>query len=570
MWPDFSAGYNFSYGSTQFQLNCSFMDVIEVHTLPYNMSDGQNPISEDGHLHYEFQEYKPQKYCIHNITEDDIEFQICQNKRWEKACGAEPCIRKCCPPNAVFTLEDDGGFKCINSTSIWEPTIYENEDEDTIISEDMNTTFNPIRFISSHPKEGWCKEFGPYILDSMEFEGSKYLIRILSNGNVIVKNHQLQPWRVLSHGSFCIDGIKRDASNIVDSKNDAIVVDCSPPDVEDMVEEPVYFVFQAIACCFLILTVSVYLILSERQNIHSWTLLSYAISMLCLHLSVFAIYAHNEKVALSDSSDWVCTSLAIVSHFLYLSTFCWLTLINFDVYWTFNNLTLTTARSKRKQRFIFYLLFAFLVPSAVLLFGFALKKLFTGKLDATAIYLEYSVLHCYINDSSALFFKFVPVAILLGCNVALFVITVITLYKIGESTKFATNKSSQNDTEKSKFLLFVKLFFVMGLIWILELVSYFAFGRASSNPVAYVLDVINILQPVAIFVIFVCKADIFRGLQVKLPCLRCLFQLLGLQFLRSRIGSGLSSTSVTTQISTSSTRSTAGENPGNNVSFEMK
>lgn len=31
--------------------------------------------------------------------------------------------------------------------------------------------------------------------------------------------------------------------------------------------------------------------------------------MLCLHLSVFAIYAHNEKVALSDSSDWVCTSL---------------------------------------------------------------------------------------------------------------------------------------------------------------------------------------------------------------------------------------------------------------------
>lgn len=41
------------------------MDVIEVHTLPYNMSDGQNPISEDGHLHYEFQEYKPQKYCIH-------------------------------------------------------------------------------------------------------------------------------------------------------------------------------------------------------------------------------------------------------------------------------------------------------------------------------------------------------------------------------------------------------------------------------------------------------------------------------------------------------------------------
>src|SRR5581483_5413508 len=55
-----------------------------------------------------------------------------------------------------------------------------------------------------------------------------------------------------------------------------------------------------------------------------------------------------------------------------------------------------------------------------------------------------------------------------------------------------------------RFLLFIKLFFVMGLIWVLELVSYFVFGRGSTHPVAVVLDLINILQPVAIFIIFVC------------------------------------------------------------------
>ncbi len=60
-------------------------------------------------------------------------------------------------------------------------------------------------------------------------------IRILRNGNVIVKHHQLNEWRILEPGTFCIAGIMRNGSEIVDSENDMIVVDCSPPNEDDEV-----------------------------------------------------------------------------------------------------------------------------------------------------------------------------------------------------------------------------------------------------------------------------------------------------------------------------------------------
>jgi len=228
------------------------------------------------------------------------------------------------------------------------------------------------------------------------------------------------------------------------------------------------------------------------------------------------------------------------------------------------------------RRFLLYFIFAMFVPTAVISTGFILNIFLRSK--GSLGVLEYSQYLCYMDSSSGLFFRYLPVAILLGCNVILFIITVTTLYKIRESTKIATSTvkscNGHREAETSKFLLFVKLFFVMGLLWILELVSYFSFGRGSDNILAYVLDVVNILQPLAIFVIFVCKGDTLRAIQLKLPMFQRVFQYCGLKGLRDRFGSGLSSASVVTQVSTLSVRSSNSSNDGSwsirdNVSFEM-
>ena len=62
----------------------------------------------------------------------------------------------------------------------------------------------------------------------------------------------------------------------------------------------------------------------------------------------------------------------------------------------------------------------------------------------------------------------------------------------------------------NRFLLFLKLFFGMGFIWTFDIIS----GLIGDDVVAehhwYFTDCLNMLQGVYIFIIFVCKRNVFK------------------------------------------------------------
>lgn len=65
----------------------------------------------------------------------------------------------------------------------------------------------------------------------------------------------------------------------------------------------------------------------------------------------------------------------------------------------------------------------------------------------------------------------------------------------------------------ARFNLYLKLFIVMGINWVMELVSYAVGGP---KYIWYLTDIGNTLQGILIFVIFVCKRRILRLLNQKL------------------------------------------------------
>lgn len=58
----------------------------------------------------------------------------------------------------------------------------------------------------------------------------------------------------------------------------------------------------------------------------------------------------------------------------------------------------------------------------------------------------------------------------------------------------------------------------MGISWIWEVISFLVFGAATTNYIEIIGDFINILKPIAIFVVFVCKKDIIKSLGEKYSC----------------------------------------------------
>ena len=68
-----------------------------------------------------------------------------------------------------------------------------------------------------------------------------------------------------------------------------------------------------------------------------------------------------------------------------------------------------------------------------------------------------------------------------------------------------------------RFRVVVSLFFLKGLSWIMEIIS-FAIGGSAFIWMAS--DVWNILSGIFIFVILVCKPNVWKMLKAKFPCLK--------------------------------------------------
>lgn len=72
--------------------------------------------------------------------------------------------------------------------------------------------------------------------------------------------------------------------------------------------------------------------------------------------------------------------------------------------------------------------------------------------------------------------------------------------------------------------LFLKLFLVMGITWIFQVILSIVENDESKETLLSVLyaifDMVNLFQAIAIFVIFVCKRETLRALEIKYPCLK--------------------------------------------------
>lgn len=64
--------------------------------------------------------------------------------------------------------------------------------------------------------------------------------------------------------------------------------------------------------------------------------------------------------------------------------------------------------------------------------------------------------------------------------------------------------------------LFLKLFIIMGVTWIFEVISWLVSGY-NWNWYWVIFDMINILQAIVIFIIFVCKKETISSLEQKYP-----------------------------------------------------
>merc|ERR1719245_463414 len=120
---------------------------------------------------------------------------------------------------------------------------------------------------------------------------------------------------------------------------------------------------------------------------------------------------------------------------------------------------------------------------------------------------------CFFAEWTAKFFWFhFPMAIALIINTCVYITVIHTLCqsKRQVSKMLGNLKSQKNRSENAeKFLTYTKLFLGFGFMWTFEIISGLAADSTSKSD-WYFTDVMNMLQPLYVFVIFVLKRNVIN------------------------------------------------------------
>lgn len=123
----------------------------------------------------------------------------------------------------------------------------------------------------------------------------------------------------------------------------------------------------------------------------------------------------------------------------------------------------------------------------------------------------FNIAYSCVADAEAMPYFYVPVGLLLLMNTILFILTAVKISRYQQEQlalrQMSRNQHSDRDQRLFRrltrtFIVCLVLFFLMGLNWTMELISWFAGG----DPLDWsAFDLINALQGVLIFGLFVIR-----------------------------------------------------------------
>ncbi|KAK7066652.1 hypothetical protein SK128_010980 [Halocaridina rubra] len=400
-------------------------------------------------------------------------------KEHHHACQNVTCVRKCCPARQF--LSEANCLELTENETTWKPIFH----EEGILKPGAEPPVD-LFFVYGVP---FCESFYELKPKSVEYDKS-YL---LQDGSL----HYLQ--ENLAPDTYCIDRIMES-----DGTWGETAVVC-PPEPTCRWKETLDITLLSLSCVFLIATLAVYLGVPElRDRTNGRCLISLVVAMLTAYISIIA---NNRE---RNATDLQCIVIGFFGHMFGLSMFFWLNVMCYDMWSTLRS---TKQQHHSKKTFIKYSAYAWGIP---LLVGIIAQILDSAKPQNIILPNFLEDKQCWFRDDAEywLYFSGIIVVLLL-VNLFFFIHVAITLAQRLEQRRSVFDNSSSRVSNTNSFKqqawLYVKLFIVMGVVWIADAISVIRHRNTCTYWV--VTDIINGLQGVFIFLVAVYNRDNLRKIR---------------------------------------------------------
>lgn len=278
-----------------------------------------------------------------------------------------------------------------------------------------------------------------------------------------------------------------------------------------MIQSLVSLIGIVISLTALLVLFVVYMALPPLRNLPGKCLISLVMSLFTAQCLFLFGTARTEIPIL-------CVALAALMHFCFLAAFLWVNVLAIDICRTFSGSAASgasrSASDGANKRFAVYSFYAWMIPALIVGGSLALDLFEVHELYRP----HYGERLCWISSRRALLVLFaLPMAILLFVNILLFTVTIVHICIIDRQTKKAMQNSftqsapNSMQKEKNRFILYIKLSFIMGLTWIFGFLA----TLTEHHVLWYVFIVFNTLQGAFLCLAFVCTKKVFRLLRKK-------------------------------------------------------
>ncbi|CAB3261686.1 unnamed protein product [Arctia plantaginis] len=425
---------------------------------------------------------EPTDYPGEGMEDDNVPFV---------PCSGPNCIYKCCSHGECIRLRQC--VPCDAGSNFSAFIVYDENIVD--IGKRVPDIFHIVPEIYKSKEE-----FQDSAVNVYQIEFNPYIIK---TGELILEApNSYHRWITVQRDYFCVDYFITKKGKLINTPKIWAIVEG-----EEYPESDISLTAATlVSCFFLLLVLVVYFLLPELQNLCGMILMAYVGSL-------FMAFLLLATIQLDRYEDNACIGLTMGIYYFFLASFCWMSVMSYDIWWTFRGYAKARPIHRRGEsfKFLMYCLYAWGVPLLMTIFIFVVN---TIDMSHMPWFITPNVpgMGCFLEGGNKMLYLYIPMLILIVCNWMFYLMTAFNVWRLSRGTAVldsaAAGTPAAHRSQRNRLMVYLKLSVVMGVNWVFEIISFKFPGFKGW----YISDVYNILIGFLIFLIFVCKKDIYRKL----------------------------------------------------------
>ncbi|XP_072758642.1 G-protein coupled receptor Mth2-like isoform X1 [Anoplolepis gracilipes] len=257
------------------------------------------------------------------------------------------------------------------------------------------------------------------------------------------------------------------------------------------------------------LTIFLIYCIPELNNIHSFMLRRYSSMIFIYHMS----YLLKKLIDIHHAYS-ICIAIALVNYFSSLAVFFWLSVMSFDMWWTFRNVHSLQKNMKQQGKKNF--LYSIIGWGGPVIFTIICINMEIVPSVPESLQPKFIVNMCFFHFStSKLFYIYGPITTCASISIFLSIYTALKIMQYEKDTArhLKDTESRCYNENKKWFNLYLNLFIIVFLILATKIIvsmTLFWLFKYYAGIIYIILNILDVIQNVGIFIIFVCKKTIMQ------------------------------------------------------------